>query len=87
MKNKIGLIKRLAILAVLVVSFGFVAGIPTAQATTAAPCCSQCPLDPEDFSQTPQEFCTDQCGAGSGTCYNECLNGVYSCWAWCIIGC
>ncbi len=87
MKNKIGLVRRLGILAVLSLALGFVMFAPAVQSTLARPCCSDCPISPFDVEPTPQEYCTAQCGASSGSCYNSCINSVYNCWHWCDFGC
>jgi hypothetical protein len=85
--NKLNLIKRLGILAVLVFCLGFVMFAPgTSQTVAAAPCCSECPVPPgSDIS--PFDYCTDQCGASSGSCYNSCINQVHNCWRWCSFSC
>jgi hypothetical protein len=89
MKNKLGFLKRIGILAVLMFCLGFVMFAPSAsQSALARPCCSQCPIDPFDpFAPEPSDYCTDQCGASSGSCYNSCINSVYNCWHWCDFGC
>lgn len=88
MKNNLGLLRKLGILATLLFCLSWISFSTNTQSAAAArPCCSQCPLSPEDFTQTPQEYCEDQCGSNSGTCYTECINQVYSCWRWCVIGC
>jgi hypothetical protein len=88
MKNNFGLIKRLGILAFLLVCLGFVTFMPnTTRTALAAPCCSDCPLPPSQAEPTPSEFCADYCGARSGSCYNSCLSDVYSCWQICSMSC
>ena len=87
MKIKLGLIKKLSILAILLFCLGFVAFTPTTTTVQAAPCCSTCPIPPGEPEPTPQEYCANQCGVKSGPCYNQCLNQVYSCWQWCNFGC
>lgn len=84
MKEKLGLIKRLGILAVLVFCLGYVAFTPNTQSVLAAPCCSDCPVAPWDVETTIEEHCAAQCGSTSGTCYTRCVNRAYSCWANCI---
>lgn len=75
---------RLCVLAVLLLCLGFVSLTPSTRTALAAPCCSSCPIPPGQVEPTPQEYCTSQCGASSGTCYNSCLNSVYNCWARCV---
>jgi hypothetical protein len=85
MKNNFGLMKRLSILAILVLCLGFLTFTPgTTESAYAAPCCNDCPIPPSEVDPTPQEVCAAQCGASSGSCYNSCLNSVYSCWAHCV---
>jgi hypothetical protein len=81
------LIARLFMLAILVSCLGFVALSPNTRIAVAAPCCSTCPIPPWEVEPTPQEYCTNQCGASSGPCYNSCLNSVYNCWAHCVMSC
>ena len=88
MKNKIGLVKRLGILTVLVCALGFVMFAPATQSALARPCCISCsinPLDPQ--GQWPEQYCADQCGASSGSCYTFCVNSIYNCWHVCDFGC
>jgi hypothetical protein len=88
MKNKLGLVKRLGILTILVCALGFVMFAPATQSALARPCCSSCPIDPFDpFAPSPEDYCTQQCGSGSGTCYNQCINSVFNCWHVCDFGC
>jgi hypothetical protein len=89
MKNKLGLIKRLGILVVLMFCLGFVMFAPSGtQSALARPCCSDCAINPEDpQGQWPEQYCADQCGASSGSCYTSCVNSIYNCWHWCQFGC
>ena len=85
MKSKLGLLKRLGILAILVFCLGFVMfASDKTQAALAAPCCSDCDVPPFGEDPTAEEYCADQCGASSGSCYNLCLNRIHNCWAHCI---
>ena len=68
------LFARLAVLAVLLSCLGFVVLTPNTQTVLALPCCETCPIPPGEIEPTPQEYCTDQCGASSGSCYNNYVN-------------
>lgn len=87
MKNKLGLLKRLSILAVLVLCLGFVmTGNLSPQKASTAPCCHDCAVDPFDpYAPTPQEYCQDQCGVRNGPCVDACLTDIYNCWSHCVI--
>ena len=88
MKNKIGLVKRLGILAVMLFALGFVALAPATQQALARPCCTDCAVNPLDpGGDTPESYCENQCGSNSGSCYTSCVNSIYSCWRWCDFGC
>lgn len=78
------LIARLFMLTILLSCLGFVALTPNTKIALAAPCCSSCPIPPGQVEPTPQEYCTSQCGASSGSCYNSCISGVYNCWQRCV---
>jgi len=78
------LVARLFMLTVLLSSLGFVALTPNTQIALAAPCCSSCPIPPGEVEPTPQEYCTSECGASSGPCYNSCISSVYNCWQRCV---
>jgi hypothetical protein len=85
MKNKLALVKRLGVLAILLFCLGYVSFSPNSQIVLAYPCCESCPIPPPgDADYTPSEYCADQCGVRSGTCYNNCLSEVYNCWQWCV---
>jgi hypothetical protein len=85
MKNKFGLLKRLGILTVLVFCLGFVMSNSNAvQPVLAAPCCQDCRVPPFGEDPTAEEYCANQCGAGSGSCYTVCLNQIHNCWAHCV---
>ncbi len=86
MRRQKKLIARLFMLAVLLSCLGFVALTPNTQTVLAAPCCSTCPLPPPG-EITPEEFCADQCQGQPSSCYQNCLNSVYNCWAHCSISC
>jgi hypothetical protein len=81
MTKYIGLVKRLSILAVLLVCFGFVLFSGETRNVSAAPCCEECGV-PRGGNIAP--YCQSECGASSGSCYNSCVNGVRSCWRVCV---
>lgn len=87
MKRNLNLLKKIGILSVLCLCLGFALVSSNTQLVAAAPCCSDCPIPPGEVEPTPQEYCTAQCGASSGSCYNLCINRVYSCWQWCNFSC
>lgn len=77
------LFARLAVLAVLLSCLVVVAFTPNTQPVLAAPCCESCPIPPGEVEPSPQDYCTNQCGASSGSCYNSCISSVYNCWRNC----
>jgi hypothetical protein len=89
MKNKLGLIKRLSILAVLLFCLGFVTFTPRAQPALASQCCSECLLPPPFDVEYVPEFCTDHCGGPSAerTCVENCIEEVNDCAAQCDRDC
>lgn len=84
MKRNLSLLKRIGVLSVLCFCLVFVAVSSSPQSVGAAPCCSSCPVYPGDDEYT---YCENQCGASSGTCYDQCLRRVYNCWGVCNFGC
>jgi len=88
MKNKLGLIKRLSLLAVLLFCLGFVAFTPDAQPALASICCSQCPLPPPYDVEDVPAFCANQCGGTSDRdCLADCAAAVKYCAGHCDHGC
>jgi hypothetical protein len=87
MKNKVGLIKRLGILALLLACLGFVNFSPNTQAVSALPCCSSCPLPPPFDPEEAEAYCLNLCQYSTHTCYNDCINNVYYCAGHCYPGC
>ena len=55
-----------------------------APVSRAAPCCSQCPVPP---GGDEGEYCADQCGASSGTCFNSCVRQAQNCLRVCYFDC
>jgi hypothetical protein len=84
MKQYLSLIKRLGILVILVFCFGFVLISNTSQSVRASICCEECEVPPgeSDFL-----YCSNECGASSGTCFTACRNRVRSCWRHCDFDC
>ena len=88
MKNKIGLVKRLGVLAILLFCLGFVMFAPNAtQNARASECCSECAIPPGQAEPTPQEYCQDLCQVRNGPCVTACINDILNCWQWCDSGC
>jgi hypothetical protein len=80
MKNKLGLVKRLGILAVLLLCLGFVAFTPNTQPVLAIPCCSSCPV--QDLEEIPL-YCQDLCQVRNGPCYDACVANASYCLTHC----
>lgn len=88
MKNNLGLLRKLSILATLLFCLSWIGfSTDTQSAAALRPCCSECPVPPGDLTTTPQAYCQDQCGATSGSCYSACIIEVNNCQHWCLIGC
>jgi len=81
-------LRKLLILSFLIAGFVFVTfdNHTTQTANAAWICCTECPVVPGS-EVSPFEYCADQCGARSGTCYNQCLNQVWFCWQHCDVEC
>jgi len=83
-RSQIRILRKFAILAILSLALLYVISDKNvSQPVLAAQCCSDCPVVPGS-GVSPFDYCSAQCGAGSGTCYDQCLNGVYYCWAHCV---
>jgi hypothetical protein len=87
MKNKVGLIKRLGILALLLACLGFVNFSPNTQAVSAIQCCSECPFPPPVDPEEAERYCSQQCLNSTHTCYVNCINNVNHCASHCDPGC
>lgn len=74
------ILQKVVILSILLVGLFFVASGDTVQTVEAARCCSECPGGGDPVAG--EEACYFQCG-GFNTCYNNCRNSVYSCYAHC----
>jgi hypothetical protein len=85
MKNKLGLFKRLGVLAVLALCLAFVMmGTDSTRSASATICCQECPVNPFDpHNPSPEEYCSEQCNNSTYDCYYRCLEEVYSCWSHC----
>jgi hypothetical protein len=87
MKNKVGLIKRLGILALLLACLGFVTFTPNTQAVSAIPCCSSCPLPPPLDPEYVPVYCASQCQTSDRDCQQACEAYVLYCASHCDNGC
>ena len=77
-------LRKVLILFMLVVGIVFVAGSNQATQNVLADsvCCGSCEIPPGDSTELVP-YCTDLCGASSGTCYDTCYDRVYHCWMFC----
>lgn len=74
--------RRFVVLMMLLVCLGWFSFIDTGNQVAAAPCCSECPGggDPTEMGND----CAVQCGASSGTCYDNCIWYAHSCYRVCV---
>ena len=84
------LARKVLILSFLIVCLVSIMSSDNGQRVAAARCCSQCAPNgsvPYGDFEALDVYCTNKCGASSGTCYNSCENSIYACWGTCDTGC
>lgn len=84
------ILRKMLILFFLIVGLVLTISGGNARQVAASKCCSFCVRDgsvPYADVVAANDYCTNQCGASSGTCFNSCMNGIYSCWSTCDTGC
>lgn len=82
--------RKVLILTFLLVGLVFVGSSGSVQQAAPVRCCEDCAHDrsvPYGDDEAAYSYCTAQCGASSGTCFNNCRNSIYSCWSTCDTDC